>query len=169
MAMLLIRLLQAAAFSTWLTTTIAIIAKASSIHLWFLAGTDKSIQTALQKSGLEKLKRVVKSLTANGHIRTLLFHWFGNYTLQDLVGASSKLRTAAIAALAKAQVPADGIILLLMDVQSQPANQRMITRSWLITIHGSLDLLGVKCSRCAHCIVSAAGHRPRAYADGGTT
>ena len=67
-------------------------------------GTDKTVQTAIKNNGLEKLKRIVKSLTSNGHVHTLLFHWFGNYTLQDLVVASSKLRTAAVAALPQAQV-----------------------------------------------------------------
>lgn len=69
-----------------------------------MVGTDKTVQAAIQKNGLEKLKRIVKSLTSCSHIHTLLFHWFGNYTLQDLVAASSKLRTAAVAALHKAQV-----------------------------------------------------------------
>ena len=69
-----------------------------------MVGTDKTVQAAIQKNGLEKLKRIVKSLTSCSHIHTLLFHWFGNYTLQDLVAASSKLRTAAVAALQKAQV-----------------------------------------------------------------
>ena len=71
-----------------------------------LLGTDRAVQAAIQTKGLEKLKRIVKSLTSGGHIHTLLFHWFGNYTLQDLVAASSKLRTAAVAALHKAQVQA---------------------------------------------------------------
>ena len=70
----------------------------------FSIGSDKAVQAAIQKNGFEKLKRIVKSLTGSGHIHTLLFHWFGNYTLQDLVAASSKLRTAAVAALHKAQV-----------------------------------------------------------------
>ena len=59
------------------------------------AGTEATVQAAISKNGLEKLKRVVKSLTQNGHVHTLLFHWFGNYTLQDLVVASSKLRRSA--------------------------------------------------------------------------
>lgn len=74
-------------------------------------GTDKTVQAAIQTTGLEKLKRIVKTLTLGGHIHTLLFHWFGNYTLQDLVAASSKLRTAAVAALHKAQVYAPSIAL----------------------------------------------------------
>lgn len=78
----------------------------TSTCLCDLTGTDKTVQAAIQKQGLEKLKRIVKSLTRNGHVHTLLFHWFGNYTLQDLVVASSQLRTAAVAALVKAQVQA---------------------------------------------------------------
>lgn len=71
-----------------------------------LIGSDKGVQAAIQKNGFKTLKHIVKSLTLGGHVHTLLFHWFGNYTLQDLVAASSKLRTAAVAALHKAQVQA---------------------------------------------------------------
>ncbi len=66
------------------------------------------MQVAISRNGLEKLKRVVKYLTqnngTNSHVHTLLFHWFGNYTLQDLVVASSKLRRSAVIMLHKVKV-----------------------------------------------------------------
>ena len=62
------------------------------------------MQQAITKNGLEKLKRIVKSLTSHGHVHSLLFHWYGNYTLQDLVEASSKLRRAAVVMLQQGEV-----------------------------------------------------------------
>ena len=64
----------------------------------------KTVLSAIQHGRLERLTRVVKSLVENKHIHTLIFHWFGNYTLQDLVTATSKLRVATIALLDKAKV-----------------------------------------------------------------
>ena len=104
------------------------------------------MQAAIQKNGFEKLKRIVKSLTGSGHIHTLLFHWFGNYTLQDLVAASSKLRTAAVAALHKAQVQTPrstssevGFVRLLADVRGKVLTDRTIDWSVAILLSKGID------------------------------
>ena len=75
------------------------------------------MQTAINRKGLEKLKRVVSSLTSNGHVHTLLFHWFGNYTLQDLVVASSKLRRAALVMLHRAKVSQMGCSSIVHQIE----------------------------------------------------
>lgn len=81
------------------------------------AGTESTVQTAINRKGLEKLKRVVSSLTSNGHVHTLLFHWFGNYTLQDLVEASSKLRRAALVMLHRANVSQMGCSSIVHQIE----------------------------------------------------
>lgn len=101
-------------------------------------GNEASVQVAIaSKNGLDKLKRVVKSLTKNGHVHTLLFHWFGNYTLQDLVVASSKLRRSAEHMLLKPG-QSEAQVAALQDL-----------------IAGRNDLLGTSC----------AGHCRPAYVD----
>lgn len=114
-----------------------------------ITGTDKAVQAAIQKNGIEKLKRIVKSLASGGHIHTLLFHWFGNYTLQDLVAASSKLRTAAVAALHKAQDAGQGSmqVAVLKDV-----------------IDGKSDLLGTLVMEVTKDAVDAALNKQGTYA-----
>ena len=95
-------------------------------------GNEASLQVAIaSKNGLDKLKRVVKSLTKNGHVHTLLFHWFGNYTLQDLVVASSKLRRSAEYMLLKPG-QSEAQVAVLQDV-----------------IAGRNDLLGTICAEQA--------------------
>ncbi len=95
-------------------------------------GNEASLQVAIaSKNGLDKLKRVVKSLTKNGHVHTLLFHWFGNYTLQDLVVASSKLRRSAEHMLLKPG-QSEAQVAVLQDL-----------------IAGRNDLLGTICA--GHC------------------
>ena len=116
-----------------------------------MTGTDKTVQAAIQKQGLEKLKRIVKSLTRNGHVHTLLFHWFGNYTLQDLVVASSQLRTAATAALVKAQVQACCNAFALLFIQFSPAEHRCLSVYTSVPCHCAL----VSCHTC-HAHVSPA-------------
>lgn len=69
-----------------------------------MAGSDKSIQAAISRGQMLQFNRVVKTLVDNGHVRTMIFHWFGNYTLQDLVTASSKLRSVTINVLEQLQV-----------------------------------------------------------------
>jgi hypothetical protein len=95
-------------------------------------GNEATVQVAIaSKNGLDKLKRVVKSLTKNGHVHTLLFHWFGNYTLQDLVVASSKLRRSAEHMLLKPG-QSEAQVAALQDL-----------------IAGRNDLLGMSCA--GHC------------------
>lgn len=53
-----------------------------------------TVKTAINEGRLERLKRVIELLVQHEHVHQLIFHWFGNYTLQDLVTASSKLRSA---------------------------------------------------------------------------
>ena len=96
-------------------------------------GNEATVQVAIaSKSGLDKLKCVVKSLTKNGHVHTLLFHWFGNYTLQDLVVASSKLRRSAEHMLLKPG-QSEAQVAALQDL-----------------IAGRNDLLGTSCA--GHCM-----------------
>ena len=70
------------------------------------AGDDESVITAAFQDELKELKHVVDSLVANGHVQTLMNDRFGNHTIQHLVIASSKIRTAGVASLQKTQLRA---------------------------------------------------------------
>lgn len=69
-----------------------------------MTGDERSITAAISRGQLQQLNRVVKTLVDNHHVRTMIFHWFGNYTLQDLVTATSKLRSTTITILTKMTV-----------------------------------------------------------------
>lgn len=62
------------------------------------------VQSAVVQGKLERLRKVIKALVDNGHVHTLIFHWFGNYTLQDLVIGASRVRTVAQMMLREAEV-----------------------------------------------------------------
>ncbi|DBA74033.1 TPA: hypothetical protein ACH3X1_010851 [Trebouxia sp. C0004] len=120
---------------------------ASSGNNLIVTGNEATVQVAIaSKNGLDKLKRVVKSLTKNGHVHTLLFHWFGNYTLQDLVVASSKLRRSAELMLLKPG-QSEAQVAALQDV-----------------IAGRNDLLGALVKEVSTDAVGAALHKQGTYA-----
>ncbi|KAL0055672.1 hypothetical protein WJX82_003065 [Trebouxia sp. C0006] len=120
---------------------------ASSGNNLTVTGNEASLQVAIaSKNGLDKLKRVVKSLTKNGHVHTLLFHWFGNYTLQDLVVASSKLRRSAEHMLLKPG-QSEAQVAVLQDL-----------------IAGRNDLLGALVKEVSNDAVGAALHKQGTYA-----
>ena len=59
-------------------------------------GTVSTILQALHSGSLVLFCNVVKGLMAPEFIRSLMFHWYGNYTLQLIITAAGKLRAAAM-------------------------------------------------------------------------
>eukprot|EP00803_Ostreobium_quekettii_P005558 evm.model.scf_1790.1 EVM.evm.TU.scf_1790.1 scf_1790:5402-13406(-) len=60
-----------------------------------VSGTEESIALALRKGGHLKLVHAINSIAGGGHIKELSRHFFGNYTLQDLLEACEKIREVA--------------------------------------------------------------------------
>ena len=60
-----------------------------------LAGTREQAINALQRKSYQKLTRVVDVLIDSGKVPELVTHYFGNYSIQDLMEACFKLRKVA--------------------------------------------------------------------------
>ena len=60
-----------------------------------LTGTREQAINALQKKSYQKLTRVVDILIESGKVPELVTHYFGNYSIQDLMEACFKLRKVA--------------------------------------------------------------------------
>ncbi|CAL5229887.1 g13301 [Coccomyxa viridis] len=59
-------------------------------------GTPETVIAAVKKRGSpERLHHVIRMLTMHGHVTPLVTEYFGNYTLQDLLGATQAFRLAA--------------------------------------------------------------------------
>ncbi len=59
------------------------------------AGTREQAINALQRKSYQKLTRVVDILIESGKVPELVTHYFGNYSIQDLMEACFKLRKVA--------------------------------------------------------------------------
>ncbi|KAK9811218.1 hypothetical protein WJX72_000146 [[Myrmecia] bisecta] len=60
-----------------------------------VGGSRETILAALAKKGQDKLVRIAHLLASCRHVPDLATHFYGNYTLQDLLDATAKLRGVA--------------------------------------------------------------------------
>ena len=69
----------------------------------------------MQAGKLAHFYNAVTSSAAAEYIRSLMFHWYGNYTLQLIINAAGQLRSAALSE--QVSPPAD-VHLLVVSFQS---------------------------------------------------
>ncbi|CAL8469315.1 g8856 [Coccomyxa elongata] len=60
-----------------------------------VGGNADTVIAAMAKRGQERLNHIIRVLSEHGHLKELTTAFFGNYTLQDLLDATHKLRQAA--------------------------------------------------------------------------
>ncbi|BDA44940.1 hypothetical protein COCOBI_06-4190 [Coccomyxa sp. Obi] len=60
-----------------------------------VGGSADTVIAAMAKRGQERLNHIIRVLSEHGHLKELTTAFFGNYTLQDLLDATHKLRQAA--------------------------------------------------------------------------